>query len=160
MEYKEKGGFIGKVKLVCRKVNGSIKWEFEGYNKMTNASLAVISGLLGNTGAQVAFTYLAVGSGTTAEGNTLTALTTEITDHGLARAAATVDRATTTQTNDTLRLTKTWTASGGSSDGVEEIGIFNDASVGVMLARKLTGTKTVASGETLAATYDFIVVAN
>jgi len=157
---KECGGFKGYVSLICYKKDGSVKWEFKGYNKMTNASLAVISGLLGNTGTQVAFTYLAVGSGTTAEGNALTALTTEIVNHGLGRAAATVARATTTQTNDTLRLTKTWTASGGSTDTVQEIGIFNDATTGVMLARKLTGAKAVASGETLAATYDFIAVAN
>jgi len=160
MENKEKGGFKGFVTLVCYKADGSVKWKFSGYNKMTNASLAVISGLLGNTGSQVAFTYLAVGSGTTAEGNALTALTTEITNHGLERAAATVARATTTQTNDTLRLTKTWTASGGSTDTIQEIGIFNDATTGVMLARKLTGAKAVASTETLAATYDFVAVAN
>jgi hypothetical protein len=160
MENKDCGAFKGYVTLKCFKKDGSLKWEYKGYNKMTNASLAVISGLLGNTGSQVAFTYLAVGSGTTAESNSLTALTTEITNHGLARASATVARATTTQTNDTLRLTKTWTASGGSSDTIQEIGIFNDASAGVMLARKLTGAKTVASGETLAATYDFVAVAN
>lgn len=159
--YQEKSGFIGKVHLVCRRQDGSIKWEYEGFNKMTYASLAVISGLLGNTGSQVAFTFLAVGSGTTAEGNALTALTTEITNHGLERAAATVSRTNTGgQTNDTLRLAKTWTASGGSSDTINEIGIFNDASAGVMLCRKLTGAKTVASGETLQAQYDFIVVAN
>jgi hypothetical protein len=157
---KECGSFKGHVSLVCYKKDGTVKWEYKGFNKMTNASLAVISGLLGNTGTQTAFTYLAVGSGTTAEGNALTALTTEIVNHGLERAAATVARATTTQTNDTLRLSKTWTASGGSTDTVNEIGIFNDASAGVMLARKLTGAKAVASGESLAATYDFIAVAN
>ena len=66
---KECGGFKGHVSLICYKEDGSVKWKFKGFNKMTNASLAVISGLLGNTGTQVAFTYLAVGSGTTAEGN-------------------------------------------------------------------------------------------
>lgn len=160
MKSKDKLGFVGKVKLVCYRPDGSIKWVEEGYNKMTYAGLAVISGLLGNVGSQTAFTYLAVGSGTAAEANNLTALDSEITNHGLERASATVTRVTTNQTNDTLRLTKTWTASGGSSDTIQEIGIFNDASAGVMLCRKLTGAKTVASGESLAATYDFVAVVN
>jgi hypothetical protein len=159
---QEKTGFIGKVKLVCRDKKGDVKWEFEGKNKMTYASLAVISGLLGNVGSQTAFGYIAVGSGTTAEGNSLTALATEITNHGLARSAP--DTLTRTsaggQTNDTLQFYKVWTASGGSSDTINEIGIFNDPTTGVMLCRKLTGAKTVNSGETLTATYSFTVTAN
>lgn len=152
---------IGKVRLQAFNADGTPKWD-TGFmrNKITNASLAAIAGLMGNTGSQVAFTYLAVGSGTTAEAATLTALTTEITNHGLARAAATVSRVTTTQTNDTLQLAYTWTASGGSSDTVQEIGIFNDPTTGVMLGRKLTGAKTIASGESLTATYQVAVVGN
>lgn len=144
---------IGIVDLVCRRPDGSVKWRAKGRNKITNAALAVISGLMGNTGAQVAFTYLAVGSGSGAESAASTALGTEITNHGLARVAATVARVTTAQTNDTLQLTYTWTASGGSSDTIQEIGIFNDPTAGSMLGRKLTGSKAVASGETLQATY-------
>jgi len=157
---KNKFRIIGRVTLICKDANGKILWEVSGKNKITNASLAAISGLIGNTGSQVAFTYLAVGSGTTAEAATLTALTTEIVNHGLERAAATVARTTTTQTNDTLQLTKTWTASGGSTDTIEEIGIFNDASAGVMLGRKLTTSKVVASGSQLIATYTVQVTGN
>ena len=144
---------IGRVTLICRDKNGNIKWQIKGKNKITNASLAAISGLIGATGAQVAFTYLAVGSGSGAESASSTALGTEITNHSLGRAAATVSRTTTSQTNDTLSLVYTWTASGGSSDTINEIGIFNDPTAGVMLGRKLTGAKTVNSGESLQATY-------
>lgn len=157
---KTESGFkiIGKVRLVCRDKNGNILWD-TGFikNKITNVSFAVIAGLMGNTGSQVAFGYLAVGTSSSAESAASTALGAEVSNHGLARAAATVSRVTTTQTNDTLQLVYTWTASGGSSDTIQEIGIFNDATVGVMLGRKLTGSKTVNSGEQLTATYKVTV---
>jgi len=75
-------------------------------NVITTAALAEISGLVGNTGSKTAFTYLAVGVGTTAAASADTALETEITDSGLERAASTVSQQTTTETNDTLQLLK------------------------------------------------------
>jgi hypothetical protein len=160
MQAKGNIGIHGRVHLICKRPDGSIKWEVKGHNKITNAALAVISGLMGNVNSQTAFTYLALGSGSGAESASSTALGTEITNHGLARVAATVARATTSQTNDTLRFTTTWTASGGSSDTVNEIGIFNDPTAGTMLGRKLTGAKTVNSGEQLSATYDVQITGN
>jgi hypothetical protein len=146
---------IGMVRLVHRDKNGKIKSD-TGFikNVITNDGKAAVAGLVGNTGSITAFTYLAVGSGTTAEAATQTALVTEISASGLGRAAATVSRSTTTTTNDTLQFDKTWTASGAVT--VEEIGIFNAASVGTMLGRKLTTSKVLANGETLAATYKVI----
>lgn len=124
-------------------------------NTITNASFAVFSGLAGNVGSQTAFTYLALGTGTTSDSASLTALTSEIVDTGLARAAATVTRSTTTQTNDTLQLDYTWTASGVKV--VAEIGVFNDSSSGVMAARKkLTSTITTANTNAVAVTYKII----
>lgn len=142
----------GKVRLQCFRTDGSLKWD-TGFmeNTITNTGKAQIA-LLAGDAAAVPFTYLAVGTDSTAADVTDTALIAEITDTGLARAAATVSRVTTTVTNDTLRLVKTWTASGSKT--VEEVGIFNDASVGTILGRKLTTSKAVASGETLTGTYD------
>src|SRR3990167_7151360 len=107
---------------------GIVKKEIEVHNKMTTASFAVISGLLGNTGSQTAFTYVAVGTDSTAVSAAHTALQAEISTNGLSRASATVARTTTTETNDTLTLTKTFTVTGTST--VEEIGIFNASSSG------------------------------
>lgn len=120
-------------------------------NIITNASLAVMSGLVGNTGSQTAFTYLAVGTSSTAVAASQTALQAEITDSGLARAAATVSRTTTTQTNDTLQLTYTWSVTGSKT--IEEIGVFNAASSGTMLARGLTTSKSVVNGDQFVGTY-------
>lgn len=150
----------GKVRMVVTRNGEIVKDTGFQENQITSASFPVIAGLLGNTGSQVAFTYLAVGSGTTAENASLTALTTEITNHGLARVAANVSRVTSIVTNDTLQLSTTWTASGGSSDTVQEIGIFNASSGGTMLGRKLTGAIVVPSGDTLTATYQVQVVGN
>ena len=122
---------------------------------ITNAGLAVVSGLLLDTGSETAFTYLELGTGTTAFAATQTALVTPITDSGLARAAATVSQETTTATDDTSQLTKQWTASGSKT--VAETGIFNGSSGGTMLARtKLTTARALTSGDTYTYTYQII----
>jgi len=141
----------GKVKLDCYKPDGSLKWT-SGWisNGITNAGFAQLALLAGDASA-TPFTYLAVGTSSTAFAASQTALVAETVTNGLERAAATVSRVTTTQTNDTLQLVKTWTATGTII--VEEIGIFNASSAGTMLGRALTTTKTVVSGETLTGTY-------
>lgn len=145
----------GYARLRCVAPNGKVKWD-TGFmrNTITNASFAVVSGLVGNTGAQTAFTYLAVGTDNTAESASQTTLVAELTDTGLARAAATVSRVTTTQTNDTLQLYHEWTATGSKT--IEEIGAFNAASSGTMFGRKLTTSKSVGNGDKLQGTYQFI----
>lgn len=137
---------------------GIVKQELDFYNKMTNASLAAISGLVGNTGSQNAFTFLAVGTSNTAVSAAHTALQAEIVDSGLARASATVSRVTTTQTNDTLQLQKQWTVTGTKT--IEEVGIFNASSTGVMLARALTGSLSVVNTNLITATYKWVAVGN
>jgi len=119
----------------------------------TTAGYAEMANLAGGVSSPVAFTYLALGTGTTAEADTLTALTTEITDSGLARAAATNTRVQTTVANDTLQMYKDWTASGVKI--LREIGAFNDATTGTMLGRKLFDAVTTASGDHFQATYKF-----
>lgn len=142
----------GRIRLECKDNQGNLKWDTGWIDNGTpNVAFAVLSGLAGNTGSQNAFTYLAVGSGSTAFAASQTTLVTEITDTGLERAAATVSRVTTTQTNDTLQLTKTWTATGTKT--VEEIGVFNASSAGVMGGRALTGTKSLSNTDILVGTY-------
>lgn len=141
----------GQIKLDCYKPDGSLKWT-TGWisNGITNAGLAQLALLAGDASA-TPFTYLAVGSSSTAFAASQTALQSEISTNGLSRAAATVSRVTTTATNDTLQLVKAWSVSGSST--VEEVGIFNASSAGTMLGRALTSTKSVVNGETLTATY-------
>ncbi|MHA2066013.1 MAG: hypothetical protein ACXABY_16700 [Candidatus Thorarchaeota archaeon] len=120
-----------------------------------NSSLAEYSGLAGNTGSKTAFTYLELGTDDTAFAAAQTALQAAITDSGLARAAATVSQETTTQTDDTLQLTKQWTASGSKT--VKEAGVFNNSSGGTMGARTVLGTaRALTSGDTYTYTYQII----
>lgn len=157
--YGDKAYFGGIFHLKIIDKGGNILKDWWVKNKMTNASLAAISGLVGNTGSQVAFTYLAVGTSTTAVSAAHTALQAEITDSGLARSVAgTITRITTSQTNDTLSLSHTWTVT--ATKTIEEIGIFNASSGGTMLARALTTSKTVGNGVSVTATYTIQIVGN
>ena len=105
------------------------------------------------SGGEAAFTYLAVGIGTTAPAAGNTALETEITDSGLARASATVSRVTTTVSNDTAQLDKTWNVTG--TKAVTEAGAFNAASSGTLLGRQTFSAVNVANGDTLQVIYKF-----
>lgn len=129
---------------------GKLRDEWSVVNTVVSAGKALLASLAGDAAA-VPFTYLAVGTSSTAVSAGQTALQAEITDTGLARAAGTVSRTTTTVTNDTFQITYIWTASG--TKAVEEVGVFNASSSGTMLSRALTGTKTINNGETLTATY-------
>lgn len=140
----------GKIDFEIRDVNGLLKDKWTVYNSIMNVGFAQLALLAGDASA-VPFTYLAVGTSSTAVAASQTALGGEITDSGLARASATVSRVTTTQTNDTLQLYYVWTVSGTKT--VEEIGIFNASSSGTMLARALTTSKVLTSGDQLTATY-------
>lgn len=143
----------GRARLQCFRQDGSLKWDTGVLNNtIAVAGLDPVTDLIGNvSGTASPFTYIAVGTDSTDESSDHTALQDEITTGGLERASATVTQETDTETNDTLKLENTWTAS--ASHTVEEVGIFNDSSAGTMLGRKLTGTKTVDSGETLKGTY-------
>jgi len=119
----------------------------------TNAGFAEVAALVGNVGSPTAFTYLAVGTGSTAADPTDTTLVTEVTDTGLARAAATVSRVTTTVADDTLQLLHEWTATGIKI--LREIGAFNAGAAGDMLARKVYDAITTAETDHVKMTYKF-----
>jgi hypothetical protein len=131
-------------------VNGKVRDSWSVENLVTNAGFAQLALLAGDASA-TPFTYLAVGTSSTAPAVTDTTLTAEITDTGLARVAGTVSRVTTTVANDSYRITTTWTASGSKT--IEEVGVFNASSAGTMLSHALTTSKAVSNGETLTGTY-------
>lgn len=140
----------GTIDFEIRGLDGKVRDRWSVNNSVVTAGFAQLALLAGDATA-TPFTYLALGTSSTAVSTAQTALQAEITDSGLERASATVSRVTTTNTNDTLQLVKTWTITGSKT--IEEIGVFNASSAGTMLARALTGTKTVASGETITGTY-------
>ncbi|RLG74735.1 MAG: hypothetical protein DRO12_06505 [Thermoprotei archaeon] len=101
-------------------------------NVVTNAGLAEIIKLVFNLGG-TPFEYVAIGTGTTSESATDTALENEI-----ARKKASVSQTTTTITNDTALLEATFSKADGLSGSktISEAGVFNASSGGTLLARK------------------------
>jgi hypothetical protein len=92
------------------------------------------------------FKYIALGSGTTIEATTDTALATEIAANGLARAEATCGYESLGKATWTHEFTAT-------ADGMQinEVGIFDAATAGNMLMRhKYSSTKTLDTSESLA----------
>lgn len=145
---------LGRIKLECHRKDGSLKWTTDWiHNGTTNAGKAQYA-LLAYDSTATPFTYLAVGTSTTAFVASQTTLVAEITDTGLARALATGSRVTTTVTNDTTQWVYTWTASGSKT--IEEVGYFTASSGGVMGGRAVTGSKPVDNEETITATYQVI----
>lgn len=121
------------------------------HNLITNAGFAGAASRINGDGAEAAFTYIAVGSGTTAANVADTTLVTETAASGLERAAGTASRVQTTVANDTAQLTKTFTVTG--TVAVTESGVLNAASVGVLLCRQVFSAINVVSGDSLTITW-------
>jgi len=98
------------------------------------------------------FGYLAIGSGTTSESATDTALEYEV-----ARKTASVSQTTTSITDDTALLEATFSSADGLSGSmnISETGIFNASSGGDLLARKVFSAVPVDwdAGDTLTIRY-------
>lgn len=124
---------------------------FSAANGITDAGRATISGLINGSGTPAAFTYIAVGTGTTAFSTSDTTLQTESSTSGLSRAAGTVSIVTTTITNDTAQILKQFSVTG--SVAVTEAGLLNASSVGTLLARQVFSAINVVSGDTLQITW-------
>jgi hypothetical protein len=113
----------------------------------TKTGFAALASLAGGIAGTDAFTYIAVGVGTTAANSDNTTLESEITDSGLARAAdAAPTRATTTVTNDTLVLEVTFNVT--TAKNVTELAVLNAASTGTMLWRDVFTVIGLTAGST------------
>ena len=140
----------GVYSFEIKDINGKVRDTWEVENLVTTVGFAQLALLAGDASA-TPFTYIEVGTSSTAPTIADTTLNAEITDTGLARVAGTVSRVTTTGTNDTYQITTTWTATGSKT--IEEVGVFNASSGGTMLSHALTTSKAVSNGETLTGTY-------
>lgn len=137
--------------------DGKVIGQHHFKNVITSTGKAEVAGLI-NGDTSGAFTYLAIGIGTTSEVVGDTALESEITSGGGSRASATCSRTTTSVTNDTAQWVHTWTFS--STFAVTESGIFDAASDGVMLARKTFSAINVVSGDQIQITWKVQVSAS
>ena len=138
---------------------GSLISPFLGYwtttkrvrNGVTTVGKALVAGRLNASGAPAAADYIAVGTGTTAFAAGNTTLETETATSGLTRAQGTVSLVTTTTTNDTAQVTKTFTVTG--TVAVTESGVLNASSNGTLLCRQTFSAINVVNGDSLAITW-------
>lgn len=121
-------------------------------NLVTSAGVAGVASRINGSGAEAAFTFIAIGTGAVAAAAGDTALGAEITTGGGARAAATASRVTTDVTNDTARLVLTYTIT--ATFAVTESGVFNAASAGVLLARQVFAAINMVNGDSLQVTWN------
>ena len=120
---------------------------------VTNAGKAEVAALIGSdtSGSATPFDYIAIGTGTTSESASDTALANE-----QQRAAATGSRVTVNVTNDTLQLVKdAFTFDGNYA--ITESGVFNASSGGTMLCRKTFDAINVTADDTLKVTWKITV---
>lgn len=121
-------------------------------NLITSAGKAGLASRIGGAGSEAAFTYIALGTGTTAANAADTTLEAELAASGLSRANASASRTTTTVTNDTARFQNTFSVTGSAA--ITEAGILNAASGGTLLSRQVFSAVNVINGDSLQVTYD------
>jgi hypothetical protein len=120
-----------------------IGFDTDTSEQIPNAGLLEAAKLLCHYDSPVAFTYVAYGTGTTAFATSQTALVTQVER----KVADKIELASTEVYNDTLRYTVAFTAT-TAEKVIGEVGIFNAATSGDMLMRKvISPTVTVPSGK-------------
>lgn len=153
-----KDGILNKISAYGLRVPfllGNYVTEMRGSNLITNTGMAGVASRINGSGSEPAFTYIAIGTGTTGALVTDTTLETEITTGGGQRASATASRTTTDVTNDTARLVLTYNFT--ASFAVTEAGALNAVSVGVLLNRQVFSAVNVVNGDALQVTIDIDV---
>lgn len=139
------------------RVFGKFVSALEVSNLITLAGIAGIAARINGSGSPAAFTYIALGTGTTGAADADTQLEAEITTSGGARAAASVSVVTTDDPGDTAQLQVTFNFTSGGTFAITESGVLNAASDGTLLARQVFSAINVASGDSLQVTWKFDV---
>lgn len=120
-------------------------------NLITEDGFAGMASRCNGSGAEDAFTYIAVGTGVTGADVGDSSLETELAAAGLTRASASVSLITTDTTDDTAQLSKEFAVTG--TQAVTESGVLNASSNGVLLSRQTFSAINVVDGDTLTITW-------
>lgn len=137
-------------------ITGNFAYSRKVSNLVTDAGKAAVAGLINGVITNF-FEYIALGTGTTAAAAGDTALQTETTATGLARASSTTSRVTTDVTNDTARLTNAFTNTSGGNVAVTESGVLDSAAAGTLLARQVFSAVNVGNNDSFTPTWNFDV---
>jgi len=126
-------------------------------NLITTVGVSGIAARINGSGSPAAYTYIALGLGTTAAADADTRLESEITTSGGARASASVTLQTTDTAGDTAQLQNTFNFTDGGTFAICESGVLNAADAGTLLAHQVFSAINVASGDSLQVTWKFDV---
>lgn len=155
------GAWLRKAGLVSPNVTSSLFGQFVDKmvisNLITTVGVSGIAARINGSGSPAAYTYIALGLGTTAAADADTQLVSEITTSGGARAASSVSLVTTDTAGDTAQLQNTFNFTTGGTFAICESGVLNAASTGTLLARQVFSAINVASGDSLQVTWKFDV---
>jgi len=130
-------------------ISGRFVNELNIANLMTNAGLAGLAGRMAGGSAAGVFDVIGVGTGTTAADAADTTLETETTDGGLGKAQGTVSLVTTTVTNDTNQVTKTFSVT--DTKAITESGLLN--ATPTLLCHQVFAAINVVDGDSLQMTW-------
>ena len=147
---REATGLSGHMVAVLRDNYGYLKEERDGPNTVTNLGIAEIVKLACSESADC-WTHIAIGSSATAPQEDQTTLLAEITSAGGERDASTVSSEQVNTADDTIQLQSGWNFTADMT--VQESGVFNAGSGGVMLCRQTFAALPVDSGDSLTVTW-------
>ena len=153
------GDFLFRIGIDVRFFATGVMVEKLSYsNLITNVGLADVAGLINGSTSPASFEFIGIGTGTGAASATDTTLGTEINEDGnpsfsTRGVAGTVSRTTTTVTNDTATIVRTFTI-GAFTPAVTEAGLFNAATGGTLFARRVFAALNLVDGNNLQITYN------
>lgn len=150
----------GIVEILHTNKKGEVLAKDTHVNSVMNIGLAEAAQCIGYNLAGSPARYQAVGIGTTNPDGTdsLSNLDTEVADSGLTRSEGAITNQTTTITNDTIQLIKSWSVTG--TKAISETGVFwgSSADDSTMYARKrFSSVYNVVNGDTFQVTYKIIL---
>lgn len=149
---KEELKATGKVRITVSNAQGEVTKEFEVPNLVVDTGKNHIAQkIFATTNSPVAMTHMAIGTSSTAAAAANTTLGAE---------AGRVTLTSTTLTgNSTVRYTATFPAGTGTSTspGIQEAGILNASTAGVLLCRTVFPSVAKNTGDSITITWDVTV---
>lgn len=135
--------------------------ELQFENLVVNTAFPDVAGLINGATSPASYEFIGIGTGTTAATATDTALETEINNDGNPSftnrgGAGTASRVTTTVTNDTAQVVKTFTI-GAFTPAVTESGYFNSNTAGTMFARQTFSAVNLVLNDNFQVTWQIAV---
>lgn len=137
----------GSIRMILKDRRGMIKAHRDIHNLVVSAGSAGVASRINGAGAEAAFTWIAIGIGTTSPVAGNTTCESEIVTGGGQRANGTATRVTTDVTNDTAQVDVTYTFT--SSFAVTESCLLNASSAGTLLSRQTFSAINVVNTDSL-----------